>query len=94
MGQPAPRRVGAEPAVRWSNFGTLSIRVQPPGADVFIDGERWQGPDGQQRLIVEVAEGVHEVEIRKDGYQSFTADVTVRRGDVTPLNVSLLARED
>jgi hypothetical protein len=86
-GEPAP------PAVS-SNFGTLSIRVQPTGADVFIDGERWQGPDGQQRLIVEVAEGAHRVEIRKDGYESFTANVTVRRGDVTPLNVSLLAREN
>jgi hypothetical protein len=61
---------------------------------VFIDGERWQGPEGQQRLVVEVAEGVHRVEIRKDGYQNFSADVAVRRGEVTPLNVSLLAREN
>lgn len=76
-----------------SNFGTLAIRVQPPGADVLIDGERWQGPDGQRRLVVEVAEGSHKVEIRKDGYENFTADVTVRRGEVTPLNVSLPARE-
>jgi hypothetical protein len=76
-----------------SNFGALAIRVQPPGADVLIDGERWQGPEGQQRLTVEVAEGRHRVEVRKDGYQSYVADVEVRRGDVTTLNVSLLARE-
>jgi hypothetical protein len=106
--QPSPQAAGQgpfpRPGPRWrepvappavsSNFGTLSIRVQPPGADVFIDGERWQGPDGQQRLVVEVAEGVHKVEIRKDRYQNFTAEVTVRSGEVTPLNVSLLVRED
>ena len=57
--RPAPEWACAPVAGRQSNFGTLSIRVQPPGADVLIDGERWQGPDGQQRLIVEVAEGVH-----------------------------------
>jgi hypothetical protein len=98
IAQPRPGPRWPEPAPGpgpvQSNFGTLSIRVQPPGADVLIDGERWQGPDGQQRLMVEVAEGVHRVEIRKDGYQNFTADVTVRRGEVAPLNVSLLAQQD
>jgi hypothetical protein len=93
-GRTPPRwREPGPPAVN-SNFGTLAIRVQPPGADVFIDGERWQGPDGQQRLVVEVSEGPHRVEIRKDGYQNFTAEVNVRRGETTPLNVSLLAREN
>ena len=89
---PAPRPPSVSVQVA-SNFGTLAIRVQPAGADVVIDGERWQGPEGQQKLFVEVAEGRHRVEIRKDGYQSFVADVEVRRGDVTALNVSLLARE-
>jgi hypothetical protein len=101
-GEPLPGPIGRQgqwprepgPPVVSSNFGSLSIRVQPPGSDVFIDGERWQGPDGQQRLVVEVAEGPHRVEIRKDGFQNFTADVNVRRGEVTPLNVSLLVRED
>ena len=36
-------------------FGSLVIRVQPPGADVVIDGERWQGPDGSERLVVQLS---------------------------------------
>ena len=31
----------------------------------------------------------HTVEIRKDGYRTYIQDVTVRRGETTPLNVSL-----
>ena len=31
-------------------FGTLNIRVQPGDADVIIDGERWDSPEGGSRL--------------------------------------------
>jgi hypothetical protein len=69
--------------------GHLVIRVQPAGAEVLIDGERWEMPPNQERLDVAVPDGDHKIEIRKDGYQSFTTTVTVRRGENTPLNVSL-----
>ena len=72
-----------------SSFGTLVIRVQPDGAVVTIDGERWQGPDAQDRLTVQLSGGHHHVEIRKDGYVPYSTDVDVRPGDSTPLNVSL-----
>jgi hypothetical protein len=65
------------------------IRVQPGGAEVLIDGERWEMPGNQERLDVAVPDGEHRIEIRKDGYQPFTTTVTVRRGENTPLNVSL-----
>ena len=65
------------------------IRVQPAGAEVLIDGERWEMPADQERLDVAVPDGEHKIEIRKDGYQPFTTTVTVRRGENTPLNVSL-----
>jgi hypothetical protein len=80
--------VRAEP----SAYGTLSIRVQPSDAVVFVDGERWEGPQGQNRLVVEVAEGTHRIQIQKDGFESFSTDVTIRRGETTPLNVSLRSR--
>ena len=73
-------------------FGTLVCRVQPSGAEILIDGERWQGPQGEERLVVQLAEGPHHVEIRKDGFVTFTSEVTVRRGATTPLNVSLPPR--
>jgi hypothetical protein len=75
-----------------STYGALAIRVQPENASVLIDGERWDGPQGQNRLIVEVPAGTHRVEIQRDGYEPYSATVTVRRGETTPLNVSLRTR--
>lgn len=66
--------------------------MQPGDATVIIDGERWAGPQGQERLVVEVAEGPHRVQIQKDGFETYSADLTVRRGEATPLNVSLRTR--
>ena len=65
------------------------IRVQPAGADVLIDGDRWSGPEGDERLLLQVSEGTHHIEVRKTGYRPFGADVPIRRGETTPLNVSL-----
>lgn len=70
-------------------YGTLAIKVQPGDAEVSIDGENWRGPGGQDRLTVDVAEGSHTVEIRKAGYRTYVTQVDVRRGETTPLNVSL-----
>ena len=92
---PAPPEppVADAPAVSAEGFGTLSIRVQPSGAEVWIDGERWDGPDAAQRLVVQVADGPHRVEIKRPGFDTFSTDVDVRRGETTTLNVSLLRRE-
>jgi len=75
-------------------YGTLSIRVQPLGADVLIDGEKWNAPDGQERLVVDLPEGRHTVEIRKDGYRTYVTELDVHRGQTEPLNVSLRAQEE
>ena len=68
---------------------TLAIRVQPSGADVTIDGERWQGPEGDERLLVQVSDGRHRVEVQKSGYRRFTTEIQARRGETVPLNVAL-----
>jgi len=73
-----------------SSYGTIAIRVQPADAEVSIDGEAWRAPGGgDERLLVEVAEGSHTVEIRKSGFRTYVTQVEVRRGQTTPLNVSL-----
>jgi hypothetical protein len=72
-----------------SGYGSVSIRVQPADADVSIDGEPWRSPSGQERLIVELAEGSHTIEVRKSGYRTFVTQIDVRPGQTTPLNVSL-----
>lgn len=70
--------------------GSIVLRVQPAGADVTIDGERWDGPgSGNDRLVVQVSEGRHRVEVRKDGYVPFSTEIDIKRGESLPVNVSL-----
>jgi hypothetical protein len=78
---PAPARVAV-------GYGTLQIRVQPGGAEVTIDGQRWTSADGQH-FVVEVSAGTHLVEAALSGYQRYSAEVLVRDGETTFLNVSL-----
>jgi hypothetical protein len=70
-------------------FGTIAIRVQPGDAEVLIDGEPWEAPETADRLIVELPEGEHRLEVRKDGFATYAAAIRVRRGETTTVNVSL-----
>jgi hypothetical protein len=79
-----------ERPARDSEFGALAIRVQPGGAEVFVDGERWDGPDGSDRLIIQLAEGEHRIEVRREGFATYSSVVRVRRGETEALNVSLV----
>jgi hypothetical protein len=63
--------------------------VQPANAEVLIDGERWEGPSGDDRLVVQVAPGLHHVEVRHDGYRTYQSDVNVRPGESSTVNISL-----
>jgi PEGA domain len=73
-----------------SGFGTLSVRVQPAGASILVDGERWEGSDTTgERLLVQLAEGRHRVEVQREGYKPYTTEVDVRSGETATLNVSL-----
>jgi hypothetical protein len=69
--------------------GTLSIRVQPGGADVIVDGERWSTGQGEERLSIQLSEGRHVIEVNKAGYRRFTTEIELRAGETSPLNVSL-----
>jgi hypothetical protein len=95
VGEP-PMRPGEEPPMppapgleARGDFGTLAIRVQPADAEILIDGEKWESPAGESRLTVELSEGTHHIEIRKDGHKPYSADVPIRRGRTASLNVSL-----
>jgi hypothetical protein len=72
-----------------STHGALVIGVQPGGAEIFIDGDRWDGPEGDERLVMQLPEGPHRVEVRKEGFAAFSTSVQIRRGETVPLNVSL-----
>ena len=89
---PLPPNAGNPRGGETSTYGTLAIRVQPANATVLIDGERWEGPQGPERLLVELSEGSHRIQIQRDGFDTFASEVTIRRGETTPLNVSLRTR--
>lgn len=72
-----------------SDFGTLAIRVQPGDADVLIDGDRWEGPAPDEQLVLQIAAGRHRLEIRREGYRTYSSEVDVRSGETATLNVSL-----
>jgi PEGA domain len=75
-------------------LGTLAIRVQPLDADLFVDGERWQGPQANDRLLIELPEGRHTLELRKPGFRTYITDVDIHPGETTPVNISLRSQGD
>ena len=88
--QAPPRR--PPPARSAAGFGTLAIRVQPADAIVLIDGERWLTSSGQDRLVVDVPQGPHRIEIRKEGFDTYSTEITTLQGETVPINVSLRSR--
>ena len=86
---PAGAADPADPADPAAAFGTLAIRVQPADATLFIDGEEWSAPGGGERLLIELSDGPHEIEVRRDGAAPYHRTVHVRAGRTTTLNVSL-----
>ena len=91
MGRPgtrAPDRVEIDRG--GDRFGAVAVRVQPADAEVLIDGERWETPGGE-RVLVQLSEGTHRIEVRKSGFRTYTSTVRVRTGETVSLNVSLSA---
>jgi hypothetical protein len=87
---PSPRRGTPVPAGSGESqgYGSLALRVQPVDAEVIVNGEPWQSPQAGS-ITLQLSDGAHRVEVRKDGYRTYTSEVRVRRGDTTSLNVSL-----
>jgi hypothetical protein len=72
-----------------ASFGAIAVRAQPADAEVFIDGERWEGPSDDEALVLEIAPGTHRVEVRKNGYRGYATQIDVQAGETAPINVSL-----
>jgi hypothetical protein len=69
-------------------FGTIAIRVQPPGAEIRIDGEAClSSAPGYCETYVSV--GPHRIEITMPGHQPFATSVEITEGKVESLNVIL-----
>lgn len=85
--------VSAAAAQQRTAFGTLSIQVRPPDAEILIDGERWTASSDTGPLQVPLSPGTHRVEVRSPGRETFNREITIRAGETTPLNVALTQGE-
>lgn len=65
--------------------GLLSVNTNPSRAKVYLDGVYF----GLSPLRSEVEPGVHEVAVQMKGYKTATEKVSVRKGDMTELELSL-----
>lgn len=83
---PPPDRPVYEPR----DFGTLSVGIQPADAEVLLDGQKQALRSGQDRLIIQLPEGVHRLVIQRTGFQPFETDLQIRRGRTLAFNVSLV----
>lgn len=69
-------------------YGAIAVRVQPSDAQVLVDAQPWDSPE-PGRLTVELSAGTHRVEVRREGFRTYSADIPVRPGETTTLNISL-----
>jgi hypothetical protein len=87
--EPATER--PEPAVR---HGTVAIRLQPPDAEVVVDGEPWTGPREGDRVSIRLAEGRHRIEVRKAGFRTYSEEILVLPNRILSLAVTLTGGAD
>ncbi|HEX7139902.1 MAG TPA: PEGA domain-containing protein [Vicinamibacterales bacterium] len=85
---------GTAPPAGQPAFGTLAIRVQPLDADLLVDGQRSQGPQQNDSLLIELPEGRHTLEVRKAGFRTYVTEVDIHPGDTTTVNISLRSQGD
>ena len=85
-GQEPPRTT---PAPDPAKFGTLSLRIVPANADVWIDGEHWRNLNAAIPLVIQLSEGKHKIEIARENYQRYANEIEIKAGEANSINVSL-----
>ena len=79
----APVAVAA-PVVAAST-GTLALSSKPSRAKVYVDGVYF----GLSPMKIEMDAGVHEIEVKLDGYKAASEKVSVRKANTTELEFAL-----
>lgn len=70
--------------------GRVTVNVSPNDATVVIDGR----PYGQGTSTVNLSSAPHRIEVRKDGYQSWSRTITPRPGYPQTLSARLRSHEE
>lgn len=80
---------GCESApVQMQENGSVRILSSPAGAEVYLDGE-YRGTT--PATITAVPAGNHSLEVRANGYDRWTSQVTVRAGSIANVSATLNA---
>jgi len=74
-----------------TNKGTLEITLNEPNALVRINGDNVEIDTPRDSISLRVGE--YQLEVSKDGFETFTDRFTIRRGDKKALHVQLLPRQ-
>ncbi len=77
------------------NEGLLKIVADPGSAEVYVDGNfvgKARAYNGNPGLL-KLTHGTHTIELRKDGYQSYTRRVFVGNEALEPINIMLLKNQ-
>lgn len=69
-----------------TNLGTLVINSKPDNAEVFLDGKSI----GRTPFREQIEEGKHKIELRRNGYNSLTKIVQIKRRTVTSFTDAVL----
>ncbi len=69
--------------------GTVTVNVSPADATVIVDGRS----RGQGTTTLRLASTAHRIEVRRDGYESWTRTVTPRPGYTQTLTARLRSNE-
>lgn len=77
------------PVIDPRSFGTLSVSVNPSDAEITLDQQKQDLTKGN-RLVIQLAEGVHHLVIKKNGYGTFETDLQIRRGRTLSFDVNLV----
>ena len=70
--------------------GTVTVSAQPQDASIVVNGQ----VRGEGTATLELPAAPHRIEVRKDGYQTFSRDITPRPGYPQSLDVRLLSDEE
>jgi hypothetical protein len=70
-------------------LGTISLRVLPGDAEIFVNGSRRSWQRQSNRFALDLQPGHHRLEVRRAGYAPYYREVDVRAGATVSLDVTL-----
>ena len=72
-----------------ARLGTISLRVLPGDAEIFVNGSRRSWQRQSNRFALDLQPGHHRLEVRRAGYAPYYREVDVRAGATVSLDVTL-----